>query len=265
MLIDTHAHLNFADYKKDLDEVIKKSLSQGVKKIICVSSNLSDSVKAITIAKKYPDVIFAAVGLHPQQTDPKNKDSLEKQIKELNKLALNKEVIAIGECGLDFSKAPPLEKNRSFKKQFFLFEKQIDLALRLNKPLIIHSRKAFNETFKVLEKHFFDSKGKLKGVFHCYSAGKSEIKKVETINFYFGLDGNLTYDSGLENISKIIPLEKIILETDSPFLTPIPNRGLRNEPQNVKIIAKFLARAKKETFQKVAQTTTQNAQNLFKI
>jgi len=265
MLIDTHAHLNFSDYEKDLNEVIKKSLNQEVSKIICASSNLDDCVKAIAIAKKYPDVVYAAVGIHPQQTDPENNDSLVKQIEKLNKLAVNKEVVAIGECGLDSSEAPPLEKNRSLKDQFFLFEKQIELALRLEKPIIIHSRKTFNETFNLLQKYFLSSKGKLKGVFHCYSAGKSEVKKVEAINFYFGLNGNLTYDLGLQNIVKIMPLEKIILETDCPFLTPVPYRGLRNEPQNVKIIAKFLARAKEVTLKEVAQVTTQNAQNLFKI
>ncbi len=265
MLIDTHAHLNFSDYEEDLDQVIEKALNQGISKIICASSNLNDGAKAINIAKRYPGIVYAAVGIHPQQTDPENNDSLEKQIEKLNKLAINVEAVAIGECGLDFSEAPSPEKNRSLENQLFLFEKQIELALKLNKPIIVHSRKTFNETFNLLQKYFISSKGKLKGVFHCYSAGKSEIKKVEAINFYFGLDGNLTYDLGLQNIIKIIPLERIILETDCPFLTPAPYRGLRNEPQNVKIIAKFLARAKEVTLKEVTQITTQNAQNLFKI
>jgi TatD DNase family protein len=265
MLVDTHAHLNFSDFQNDIDSIIKNSIKNNVKEIICVGSNLADSVEAITIAKKYPGIVYAAIGIHPQQTDPENNDSLVKQIEKLNKLALDKAVMAIGECGLDSSEAPVPEKNRSLEEQLFLFEKQIELAIKLDKPIIIHSRKTFEETFNLLQKYFISSKGKLKGVFHCYSAGKSETKKVEAINFYFGLDGNLTYDSGLQNITKIMPLEKIVLETDCPFLTPVPYRGLRNEPQNVRIVAKFLARAKGVTLEKVAQITTQNAQNLFKI
>lgn len=275
MLIDTHAHLNFPDFENDLSQVINNSIKNGVGKIICASANLAHSTKAIEIAKKYPGIVYASVGIHPQQTDPENDDSSINQIKKLGKLATQQEVVAIGECGLDSSKAPAPEKTRGFKKQLFLFEKQINLALKLGLPLIVHSRQTFNETFEVLQKYFLSSGRKLRGVFHCYSSGKSEVKKVEAINFYFGLDGNLTYDLGLQNVAKIIPLEKIVLETDSPFLAPIPYRGLRNEaeqayswrnePKNVKIIAELLANIKGVSLQEIIQKTTKNAQDLFKI
>lgn len=258
MLIDTHAHLNFPDFEKDLDKVVKRSVEVGVEKIICVSSNIVDSKRAIKIAKKYPKTVFAAVGIHPQQTDPENNDTLINQIKELQNLARQKEVIAIGECGLDFSPAPPMEKDRTPKNQSFLFRSQIELAQKLSLPILIHSREAFKKTVEGLTKF----KG-LKGVFHCYSGGKKGIEKINQLDFLFGVDGNLTYDEGLQNVFKLIPLEKIILETDAPFLTPIPFRGKRNEPAQIKIIAEFLTKIKGVSFEKIAQTTTENAQKLF--
>lgn len=263
MLIDTHAHLNFPDYEKDLNEVINRSVRNGVTKIICASSNVADSQKAIEIARKYPGVVYAAVGIHPQKTDPQNHDSLEEQIKKLTELAKEKEVVAIGECGLDYSVAPPGEKDRSHEEQFFLFQKQIELASKLNLPLIVHSRKAFDDVISIINHESLIMN--LRGVFHCYSGGKSDIKKVEELGFCFGIDGNITYDAGLQNVVKEIPLDEIILETDSPFLSPQPWRGLRNEPRNVKIIAEFLAKLKGGNFKNVAGITTQNAKGLFNI
>ena len=266
MLIDTHAHLNFPDYEKDLDQVVKNSLKNEVNKIICVSVNLTHSLKAIEIAKKYPQVIYPAVGIHPHQTDPKNKDSLKEQIKQLRSLVKKTKVIAIGECGLDFSQADPeMEKNRTNKEQEELFRQQIKIALEFNLPVLVHSRKAFPQVMALLREYFQKSKGSLRGIFHCYSAGKKEIKQVEEIGFYFGLDGNLTYDLGLQNVIREISLEEIVLETDCPFLSPKPYRGLRNEPKNVRINAEFLSKLKGVSFKKIAQQTTQNALKLFKI
>ena len=260
MLVDTHAHLNFKDYKDDLDQVVKRSVKGGVKKIICVSSNLEESEKSIEIAQKYPKIVFPAIGIHPQQTDPEIELSPEEQIKKLIQLASNKGVVAIGECGLDYSLAPPAEKDRTREEQLFLFKKQIELAIKLKLPLLIHTREAFSDTLQIIKEY----KGS-KGVFHCYSAGKKGITQVEEIGFSFGVDGNLTYDEGLQNVFAKIPLEKILLETDCPFLSPEPHRGLRNEPKNVRIIAECLARIKGVSFDRVAKTTTQNAKSLFKI
>ena len=262
MLIDTHAHLNFKDYKDDLNKVIKHSVKNGVTKIICVSSNIGESEKAIKITQKYSGVVHAAVGIHPHQTDPETKLSPEEQIKKLGELARNKEVVAIGECGFDYSPAPPGEKDRSKKEQALLFKRQIELALEAKMPINVHSREAFSETIEALNKY---ASPKLKGVLHCYSAGKKGIEKVNQLDFYFGVDGNLTYDVGLQNVFKQIPLEKIILETDCPFLSPEPLRGTRNEPAHVKIIAECLAKLKGVSIEKVAKITTENAKNLFKI
>jgi len=256
-LIDTHAHLNFPDFKDDLEQVIKRSLKNGVTKIICVSSNLADSAKAIEIAKKYPGIVYAAVGIHPHQTDFQEKGSLEEQIKQLEELVKNNKVIAIGECGLDFSPTPPMEKDRNKKDQIFLFQEQLKIAQRLSLPVCLHSRKALDDVLLILEKI------PVRGILHCYAGGKKDIAKVLALGLYFGLDGNLTYDVGLQNVAKIIPLEKILLETDSPFLTPQPYRCLRNEPKNVKIIAEFLAQLKGLPLNQLAKVVTENTYAAF--
>jgi len=260
MLIDTHCHLNFPDYQGDLDQVIKNSVDNGVKKIICVSSNLGDSKKSIELAKKYPDIIYACVGIHPQQTDPENPDSAEEQLRQLEKLATQPETVAIGECGLDYSPAPPGEKDRTREEQYFLFENQIKLAKKLNLPLVFHPRKATEDFLEIIAEYT-----PLSGVWHCYTGGKSKIQKVIDFGLYFGIDGNLTYDLGLQNVVRLIPLEKIVLETDAPFLSTLPHRGLRNEPGNVKIIAEFLAESKTVSVEQICEITTDNAIQLFKL
>jgi TatD DNase family protein len=202
MLIDTHAHLNFPDFEKDLDDVIKRSIENDVTKIICVSSSLKDSVKALEIAKKYPGVVYAAVGIHPNQTDFQEKLPVKEQIVKLKTLIKKNQIIALGECGLDFSGVSGLEENRGQVDQIFLFKKQIELAQENHLPLIVHSRKALPQVLEILNPF----KNKITGVFHCYSGGKKDIKKIEEVGFFFGLDGNLTYDVGLQNVVKMIPL-----------------------------------------------------------
>lgn len=261
-MIDTHAHLNLADYQKDLGAVINRAQKRGVNKIICISTNLSEAQKTITLAKKYPGLIFPALGIHPHQTDPENQLSLKEQIDQLASL-IEKEkekIVAIGECGLDYSLPPPPEKPRSPSEQLFLFEQQLALAQQFNLPVIIHARQSFKETIAVLEKY-----PSLKGVFHCYSGGKKGIPSVEKLGFLFGFDGNLTYDFGLQKVVAQIPLEKIILETDSPFLSPEPYRGKRNEPAFLIYTAQKLATLKKTSLEKIDQITTENTLSLFRL
>jgi TatD DNase family protein len=262
MLIDTHAHLNFPDFEKDLDQVIQNAIKKGVEKIICVSSSIRDSKIAIEIAKKYPQTVYATVGIHPHITDPDNQEPIKIQIRELEELAKNPMVVGIGECGLDYTPAPPSEKNRMPEEQVLLFESQISLAKKLNLPLSIHCRKATKETLEILNKHFKPAKNH-PGVWHCYSAGKKEIPRVLELGFYLGIDGNITYDSGLQNVVKNIPLKRIVLETDCPFLGPIPYRGLRNTPENVKISAEFMAHLLGCSFINLSNITTENAKKIF--
>lgn len=263
MLVDTHAHLNFKDFEKDLDSTVKEALKKGVSKIVCVSSNFAESKKAIEIAKRYSEVVYAAVGIHPQKTDPENSDSPKIQLDKLDQLAKHSEIVAIGECGLDYSPAPPGELDRSRKEQFFLFEQQIELAKKLNLPLLIHSRKAITDTIGILQKHFNQLNNQSFGIWHCYYAGKKEIAKIQGLGLFFGIAGNLTYDPGLQNVAREIPLDKIVLETDCPFLSPEPFRGLRNHPGNVKIIAEYMAQLLGLSFEKICQITTENAKKVF--
>jgi len=257
MLIDTHAHLHFVDFDKDRKKVIEDARLEGIEKIILPGSDLESSQKALQIAQ--PDEnLFATVGVHPQYA-AEFEPILEK---ELRKLIKKNQPVAIGETGLDFHRLEMENLKKVKAKQADLFRFQIELSLEFNLPLIIHSRKAFAETLQVLKE--YQSKN-IKGVFHCYTGGKKQIESVLALGFYFGLDGNLTYDEGLRNVASKIPLDKILLETDSPLLTPIPFRGLRNEPKNVKLVAESLAESKGLSFDQVAQTTTANAQNLFNL
>lgn len=259
MFIDTHAHLNSPTYDNNLDQVINRAVAAGVKKIICASSNIEESKKAIALAKSYPGIIYASIGIHPQKTDPETDLSPEEQIRVLINLTREKEVIAIGECGLDYSPCPPGEENRDRKEQYLLFKEQIKIAKRAGLPLIIHSRKAFENTVHIIRDHHpFPI-----GVFHCYSAGKKGIEIINKLGFYFGVDGNLTYDQGLQNVFREIPIEKILLETDSPLLSPIPNRQGINEPRNIITIAECLATVKKIPLKEIENKTSANSLALF--
>jgi len=262
MLIDTHCHLNFPDYEKDLPEVLKRSREAGVEKIICASSNLADSIKAIEIAQKYPGFVFASIGIHPQKTDPNNKDLPIEQIRKLGELVKEKGVVAIGECGLDYSLAPDGEEDRTHEEQLFLFEEQIEIAKLNNLALIVHSRKSFKDTLEVLVKH---QNGSLRGVLHCYSGGKKGIAPALAIGFYLGIDGNVTYDEGLQSVVKEIPLEKILLETDSPYLSPKPFRGKRNEPANIALIANCIVGLKNTDLVAVSNIISETSKELFYI
>lgn len=261
-MIDTHCHLNFSDYEKDLEEVIRRSLGSGVNKIICASSDLKSSKRAVEIAKVYPGIVYPAAGIHPQQTDPENKTSLTDQIQALKQLADTDGITAIGECGLDYSPAPPGEADRTKEEQIFIFEEQIKIAKSLNLPIIVHTRKAFEDTVEILKRY---QDGSLRGVFHCYTGGKKGITKVLDLGFYFGIDGNITYDEGLQRVVKEIPLERLLTETDSPFLSPEPFRGRRNEPANISLIIKSISEIKGEELNKVKNVIFQKAAAFFGI
>ncbi len=252
MLIDTHCHLNFQAFENDFDQVIKSAKEAGVEKIVNIGADLVSSQRAVEIAQKYPSC-YAAVGIHPHHADKLEKDWEEK----LKKLANQAKVVAIGEIGLDYFNYqsngivdPKLQKD--------LFIKQMVIAKNLNLPIVFHSRESADDMFEMI-------KPPVKGVFHCYAAGKKGIQKVLNLELFFGIDGNLTYDQGLQNVVNLIPLEKIILETDSPWLTPVPFRNERNEPKNVKIISEYLAKMRNTDLKEVAQITTNNAKSLFRF
>ena len=254
-MIDTHAHLS----KRFCDLVIVDGV-----RVVLAASNLEDSEENVELAKANKNQFWASVGIHPQKTDPENKLGVEEQLGLLDKLISNDRnlIVAIGECGLDFSPAPPEEEDRLKEDQEKLFKGQIEIARKYKLPLIVHARKAVDEVIEIL-KGYKD----ICGVFHCYAGGKKRIKKVLDLgdSWYFGIDGNLTYEIGLNEVVREIPIDRLILETDSPFLTPVPHRGETNKPEYIKFIYEKVAEIWQVDFGEAEKIIDGNARTLFKL
>lgn len=290
MLIDTHAHVNFAVYKDDADEVIKRALENGVL-IINVGSQYSTSVRAIKIAEKYPEGVYAAVGLHPIHLPPiptpphlgrgtKGEGLIKyKDIDELDEieikiagekfdyekyleLAKNPKVVAIGEMGLDyhhFEEGDDVEKLKQKQKE--TFKEGIKLANELKKPIIIHCWDAYDDLLEILK----EKEIKKKGVVHSFVGSYKTARKFTELGYKIGLNGVITYSDSFNRLIKELKLEEIVLETDCPYLAPIPKKGERNEPLYVKYTAQKIAQIKEISFGKVAKITTQVAKKVFGI
>lgn len=262
-MIDVHCHLNFHAFEKDYDEVIKRAVDAGVEKIINVGTKIDSSQKAIELSKDYSN-LYSIVGVHPHHAD-KMENGWEK---ELEKLAQNKKVVAIGEIGLDYYSYetngivdPEIQKK--------VFETQIELAYKLGLPLQIHNRHAGEDIVEIL-KHHKNLLKKTPGMFHCFAGTKEVLKEVLEMGFFIGFDGNTTYEGlppgesvSLVDLAKLTPVERIVTETDSPYLTPVPHRGTRNEPSYVIIIGKFLSEVKDLSFEEFRDQTQRNAEFLF--
>jgi TatD DNase family protein len=253
-LIDTHAHLDFEQYDKDRDEVLKRAGEVGVEKIFNIGADIESSRRSVKLAEKY-DNIYAVVGIHPHDADTLNTESLA----EIKALALNNKVKAIGETGLDF-----YYDNSPREKQKEAFEKHLYLAKELDLPVVIHSRSAGNETLNVIDQ-VADFSADL--IFHCYAYGPELIEKIIERDYYAAFGGLITFNSA-EEIRKALekmPLNRILLETDSPYLTPSPNRGKRNEPSYLQYILKKAAEIKKIAPEELAEITSENAEKIYKI
>lgn len=264
-MIDAHCHLNFQAFDSDRDQVIKNSIQKGVSKIINVGTKIDSSELAVDLAQKYEN-LYAIIGIHPHHAD-KLEDSW---LNRLEKLAKKPKVVGIGEIGMDYFSYksnnivdPKLQKE--------LFAKQIELAYKLKLPMQIHNRQAGKDILEILLK----SKSYLlnpPGMFHCMSGDLDFLKKVLDLGFYIGFDGNITYNgiakgetTDLKDLAKYAPIDKIIVETDSPFLSPIPMRGGRNVPEYVIITAQFIANLKHIDFVDFEAKTTENVAKLFQI
>ena len=248
MFIDTHCHLSKYDYD-NVDEVIKNALDNNVKYLI-ISGWSRDTIKdSIEVANKYENV-YLSIGYHPSEADITTEEDLE----ELKKLAKeNPKVIAIGEIGLDYHW---VKDNKD--KQIELFKKQIEIAKELNLPLVIHSRDAFQDTFDILKE------SKHVGVIHCFSGNKENARDYLSIGFYLGIGGVLTFkNTNLKDTLLTIPVDKILLETDSPYLAPTPHRGEKNEPKYIPIIAEEISKLLNKDIIEIAEITTKNASVLF--
>jgi len=274
-MIDTHAHLDFPEFDQDRKEVIRRAFDNGLKAIINVGVDLERSRKSIEIAEKHEGV-FASVGLHPKYfSKAKLSDTLKLsfRIDELRKLARNKKVVAVGECGLDYFHGTwniehgteELERIKHNQKKGFLA--QIKLARELRLPVILHCRDAWGELFGIVSRYEFRV---TKFVLHCYSGEKKDTDKfLELPNIYFSFSGNITYPKPTERAERLagavrmIPLDKIMLDSDAPFLAPQDRRGKRNEPIFVKYIAKKIAEVKEVGEEEVENATDENAIKFF--
>lgn len=266
-MTDVHAHLQFRAFEKDYREVIKNAFDEGVTKIINVGTRVESSEKAVEFANRYEN-LFAIIGVHPHHADKHGLNT--NWLSQLEKLAEHKKVLAIGEVGLDYYSyqsngivEPTLQKKA--------FIEQIELASKLKLPLQIHNRHAGEDILKIL----IDHKNLLMdppGMFHCFAGSIEVLKKALNLGFYIGFDGNVTYKGlapgetiSLSELATLTPIDKIVIETDSPYLTPLPYRGKRNEPKHAIITARFVSELKKIAFDEFVAQTEQNIYNIFKI
>jgi len=246
MLIDSHAHINYEN-KINADKVVSEMQNDGLKAIINVGTSVEDSKKILNFATAHDDV-YAIVGIHPESAS----DEYIKDVCEIEKIAKSDKVVAIGEIGLDYYWK---SDNKEIQKKLFIA--QIELAYKLDLPVCIHSRNAAEDMVEILEK--YADKLKRKGVMHCYSDGPEFIKKYIDLGFYISFAGNVTFKKYDRSFLNDIPKNRILVETDCPFLSPEPLRGTINEPKNVKYTAKFLAdyyNIKYEDFEKITLDNT---------
>ena len=261
-MIDAHCHLNYPGYENDFNEVVKRAEKKGVEKIVNVGTDLKTSRKAVELAKNNAN-FYAVVGIHPHDANSVE-DGWEKEIEKL----LNEEkVIGIGEIGLDYFAHNDVDS----KIQKKIFEKQLQIAIKKRMPLQIHSRRAASDIIDILSSYRRELPD-IPGMFHCMSGNLDYLKKVLNLGFYVGFDGNITYkgiapgeDTPLRDLVEYSPLERLITETDAPWLTPVPHRGSRNEPSYVIITAEFIAGIKGVSFDKINSVTTENAGKIFNI
>lgn len=250
MLIDTHCHL-FSEYYDDIDVVIKKMESN----IIVVSgTNTTTNKEVIELCNKYKNV-YGTLGIHPSELENLKSSDLDFIVENIN----NKKIIGIGEIGLDYYWTTD---NKEFQKE--IFEAQLKVAKKYNKTVVIHSRDALSDTYSILSKKEYQD---MKIVLHCYSYDLETAKKLTKLGIMLGIGGILTFDKSkeLENVVKNIDLKYLLLETDSPYLSPVPLRGKRNEPANVKFVAEKIAKIKNVEVEKVIKITSDNAISQFDI
>lgn len=251
-LIDTHAHLDFEDLRENLDEIIGDALDIGVEKIIIPGVTIKDTPKIIEIIDKY-DNIYGAVSVHP--TEVKNWKDGDYEI--LKNYAQHEKIVAIGETGLDY-----YWDKTYINEQKHVFRQHIKLAGEMKLPLIVHNRDAHADTLEILAKF-----SEVKGVMHCFSGSAEFALECIKIGYYIALGGPVTFKNAKKpkEVAEKVPLEWLLIETDSPFLAPHPFRGKQNDPSKIKFIAKAIAEIKDISLEEVANATSQNAEKLFKI
>ena len=285
MLIETHAHLDYPDFAPDFDDVLQRANEAGVTRIITIGTSVESSRRAVDLAEKYPN-IFAVIGVHPTYVE----ESGEDVITPLRELARNPRVVAIGETGLDYHRLPSVELAKERKTQVFakalqtstedqieagihdgaykskqasLFEQQLDLAVELGLNVVIHQRDAWSDTLEIMK----PSTGKLRGVFHCFGGTLEQANEVIDLDHLVSFTGIVTFKNGtaVRDVATQLPLFKFMVETDCPYLAPVPFRGKRCEPAYTRIVAETIAAARGISLKDVAEMTTQTAEEFFRF
>lgn len=285
MLIDTHAHLDYPDFAADFDDVLRRATDAGVTRIITIGTSVESSRRAVNLAEKYPN-IFAVIGVHPTYVE----ESGEDVITPLRELAKSSRVVAIGETGLDYHRLPSVEVAKERQTQVFskalqsfteeeieadihdgaykskqasLFEQQLDLAAELGLNVVIHQRDAWDDTLEIMKPYT----GKVRGVFHCFGGSLEQANAVIDLDHLVSFTGIVTFKNGVavREVATQIPLWKFMVETDCPYLAPVPFRGKRCEPAHTRIVAETIAGARRVTVEEVAEATTETAEKFFRF
>lgn len=262
---DTHCHLNFKAFTKDLESVIKRAKNAGINRIIIPGAKIDSSQRGIEIAQQY-DGCYAAVGIHPHHA----RGSVETgDASLLRNLLTATKVVAVGEIGVDgkdYEGYPPVTEEILAEQKELLYL-QLGLAHEYNLPVILHCRKAQRDLQAALTLFQQEHNAQMRGVFHCFDGDEAYLRWALSLGFYVGFDGNSTYpaNSHLRELIRQAPLDRLLLETDAPFLSPVPHRGERNEPANIPIIAQLVADIHHTSIEEVARVTSKNAETLFNL
>ena len=248
MFIDSHCHIYYDTFNSDIENVINKAQDAGVKRLICIGVDLESSESCINLANKFKNV-YATIGFHPHES----KLAEPNYLNILSSMSEDPKVVAIGEIGLDFHYN---HSDSDIQRKVFI--QQLELAKSINLPAVVHSRNADNETFEDIS-----SIQNSRGVIHCFASDLKQAERIIKLGYYISFTGLITFVKELVDVVKKIPLNKILIETDSPYLAPIPFRGKRNEPKNVIEIAKKIAEIKEVDLKIVAKETTYNTLQLF--
>jgi TatD DNase family protein len=253
MLADSHAHIDDERFDADREEVVARASAAGVSLIVNIGADMASSARSVALAEQYPGV-YAAVGMHPHDA----KDIRETDYLQLDRWTRHPKVVAIGEIGLDYhyDLSP-----RPVQKEVFL--RQLDLARKTGKPFIIHEREAHADMLDIIR---YAARG-LNGVFHCFSGSVETAREYLKMGFYISVAGPVTFPKSVKTkeVAKAVPLDRLLVETDSPYLTPQPFRGKRNEPAYVRLVAEEIANLRHISLAELAETTTANVRRLFNI
>ncbi|HTE23744.1 TatD family hydrolase [Flavitalea sp.] len=251
-LVDTHSHLYSEEFSADIAEILRRAETEGVKKIFLPAIDSNSANSMFQLEKTYPDQCFAMMGLHPCYV----KENYQQELDFVRNWLETRKFAAVGEIGLDYY------WDRNFdKEQMDAFSYQVDLAMKHDLPIVIHSRDSMHDTIAMIKSK---QNGKLRGIFHCFSGTYEQALEIIELGFLLGIGGVLTYKkSGLSEVVEKLPMDALVLETDAPYLTPVPFRGKRNESSYLKYIVSRLAEVKRLPEEEIARITTANAEKLF--